>query len=50
MAPLDAGLLAARLSKLLRDDDLLFIATDEQRAERIASGLAALSPDRSLYP
>jgi transcription-repair coupling factor (superfamily II helicase) len=46
--PLPPGVLAAALADALATQDLLFIAADEQRAERIAAALAALAPDQAV--
>jgi transcription-repair coupling factor (superfamily II helicase) len=46
--PLPYGALAAVLAEALATQDLLFIAADEQRAERIAAALAAFAPDQAV--
>ncbi|RXZ30680.1 DEAD/DEAH box helicase [Sphingomonas desiccabilis] len=42
------GALAAALADAIASQDLLFIAADEQRAERIAAALTALAPDAKV--
>lgn len=46
--PMPYGALAATLADAIASQDLLFIAADEQRAERIAAALAALAPDAAV--
>ncbi|MFV0623944.1 TRCF domain-containing protein [Sphingomonas sp. ac-8] len=48
VAPMPQGALAAALAEALATQDLLFIAADEQRAERIAAALAALAPEAAV--
>jgi transcription-repair coupling factor (superfamily II helicase) len=43
--PMPIGALSAALAEALSSQDLLFIAADEQRAERIAAALAAFAPE-----
>ncbi|MBB3912464.1 helicase-related protein [Sphingomonas desiccabilis] len=46
--PMPYGALAAALADAIASQDLLFIAADEQRAERIAAALTALAPDAKV--